>query len=94
MGFIMRTMTRKINGEQVEFVLLAGIPGLVKIYGTYGHEKPWLKIGKIIFTVQDEYYKLVMDFIHLKYQPVDKQNSILNDFKKLCETYLDMGDIC
>jgi len=25
---------------------------------------------------------------------LDEQNSILNDFKKLCETYLDMGDIC
>lgn len=83
----MRKITKKINGKDTDFILLAGIPKLVKVYSVQGHDKLWLCIDRRFFTVQDELNALVLKFINLKYQPKDQQENIFKDFKTLCELY-------
>lgn len=83
----MRKITKKINGKYTDFILLAGISGLVKVYSMQGHDKPWLCIDKKFFTVHDELDTLILKFVNLKYHPKDQQEKILKDFKTLCKVY-------
>ena len=81
----MRTKIKKINGVNETFVLMAGITGLVKVYAL--KNDLWLSIGKQFFIPHEECKQLVADFVSLKYQPIEKQKIIQENFKKLCEVY-------
>lgn len=81
----MRTKTKKINGVDETFVLMAGVSGLVKVYAL--KNDLWLNIGKQFFVPHDDCKQLVADFVSLKYQPIEKQNQIKNDFINLCKVY-------
>lgn len=81
----MRTKQIKINGVTKTATLLAGITGLVKIYSIEGLDGLWLKVGKSLFTLQDD--SLAMEFVNLKYQPLEKHAQIIKEMTKLCEMY-------
>lgn len=81
----MRTRVFKINGQDHDATLIAGITGLVKVYHVTGHTRPFLKIGRRLVESPEAMNDIVMRFVRLRYMNRSEHERIIEDFKELCE---------
>jgi hypothetical protein len=80
----MRTKTLKINGKDVEAVLMAGGPGF-KIYGT-GDGLAVDKGGRVTAVPESHpSYKAVIRYVNLGYATADKKEEIKKEFQNVLE---------
>jgi hypothetical protein len=80
----MRTTEIKIGGEKREALLVAGGPGF-KIYSTSGLDGWVLVIARKSFVIPeaDAQFKIVARYVNLKYQPVNQQADIKDQFMNM-----------
>lgn len=80
----MRTTKLKINNEKKEAVLIAGGSGF-KIYAVSGLDGWALALGRQISFIEDKTpeAKTVANYVNLRYQPVNSQESIKEQFTQL-----------
>jgi hypothetical protein len=83
----MRTTELKINNEKKEAILVAGGSGF-KVYTVSGLDGWALALGRKINFIEDKTpeAKTVANYVNLKYQPLNSQESIKQEFTQLIET--------
>ena len=77
-----RTKNLKIDGKEIEAILMAGGSGF-KIYSHDG--KAILSLGRKhhVFSDSDPQMKTIMAYVNLRYQPASSQEMIKNNFMEL-----------
>lgn len=83
----MRTTELKIGTEKKEAVLVAGGPGF-KVYSISGMDGWALALGRQISFIEDKTLeaKTVANYVNLKYQPINSQESIKEKFTQLIKS--------
>lgn len=83
----MRTKDLKINNETKEAILIAGGSGF-KIYSVSGLDGWALALGRKISFIEDKTpeFQTVANYVNLKYQPVNSQNNIKQQFTSLIQS--------
>lgn len=80
--FEMRTKNIKVDGKEVEAVLMAGGPGY-KIYSAGDAVVVQANKKTMVFRDGDPKQKTVLMFVNLKYQSLDQRDAITSDFMNL-----------
>lgn len=82
----MRTKELKINNEKKEAVLVAGGTGF-KVYTVSGLDGWALALGRQISFIEDKTpeAQTVANYVNLRYQPINSQESIKEQFTQLIE---------
>jgi hypothetical protein len=75
----MRTKNLKIEGKEVEAILIAGGPGF-KIYSVSGISGWVIAKGNRNIVSSDP---IVSKYVNLRYQPIQDQDSVKAEFTKL-----------
>ena len=85
MAFV-RTKELKINDEKKEAVLVAGGSGF-KVYAVSGLEGWAVALGRKISFIEDKTpeAQTVSNYVNLRYQPINAQDSIKQEFTLLIE---------
>lgn len=83
----MRTTELKINNEKKEAILVAGGSGF-KVYTVSGLDGWALALGRKISFIEDKSpeAKTVANYVNLRYQPINAQDSIKEEFTQLIES--------
>ena len=83
----MRTKELKINNETKEAILIAGGSGF-KIYSVSGLDGWALELGRKISFIEDKTpeFQTVANYVNLKYQPANSQDTIKLRFTELIES--------
>jgi len=82
----MRSKELKIAGEKKEAVLVAGGSGF-KVYAVSGLNGWALALGRKISFIEDKTpaAQIVANYVNLKYQPINVQESIKDEFNQLID---------
>lgn len=82
----MRSKELKIAGEKKEAVLVAGGSGF-KVYAVAGLNGWALALGRKISFIEDKTpaAQIVANYVNLKYQPINAQEGIKNEFNQLID---------
>ena len=82
----MRSKELKIAGEKKEAVLVAGGSGF-KVYAVSGLNGWALALGRKISFIEDKTpaAQIVANYVNLKYQPINTQESIKDEFNQLID---------
>lgn len=83
----MRTTELKINNEKKEAILVAGGSGF-KVYTVSGLDGWALALGRKISFIEDKTPEAstVSKYVNLKYQPLNAQEAIKQEFTQLIES--------
>jgi 8-oxo-dGTP pyrophosphatase MutT (NUDIX family) len=75
-----RTKMMKVNGQEVEAVLMAGGPGF-KIYSALDGVVLVAGRKQLFVKESDEKYKPIMRYVNLRYQPISEHEAIKKEFE-------------
>ena len=78
----MRSKIIRIGNQEIEAILMAGGNGF-KIYGGNGKLILWHNRKHEVIEESDPRFKIVMQYVNLKYQPLDKQEKVKEEFMKV-----------